>query len=790
MNKAKVSDWSVDRQVQWNDVPVLFHPFELELLQIAESLNGKSCKIAIYYPGTNLDIAIPFALQLILDANYYPAVKDSKRKKVFIVASQLAKGLRENYELVTNLGGNITHVFGSSSVGRTGKVKSHTGRDRKSYPKSYQKDSIIFSNSFRYLPTDEAAKEIAAVLCLSPSRYGYDNVKELLKWSVARNIPNFILFENKHSSFTIETAIKLNLKIYGWNPDEVALVAKRFLEKNPNFPNTPFSNFEDIAWIATRKEPSILTVRPSEFTSDIDLFLRWTTALKKARMDPQKKSIILAESYKVISLIQKLCSSLKDLDNEPDYYISPSLSDRIKNLITWGTDNLDAGGYEAFSVMKVYLEKLLKHLNEKKPPKFFEVKSLILSKSEGTKLAIIFPSSRHLKAFLKSLATEVPAISEDAVAQKNVFLYPASIDPDYLHKEKFDSVYFVSYPFPENLKMLSSYIGGKIFIVLYKPEERYFRLITEKINLFLNTYLIEDIRKKTRDEYVLNGKDFELPIPPAYAFQLENTGAAIQMQTKHGKPKTLLDLIKNYEMQFDNITQTHPSLSEDFDNMDQRMVEEAVKVNFHGGLSILGQKNSRIHIADQSGLIKYEKISKLSKGDLVIIVDGTLFADLNRLIIQKAADISKLRELSFLASSWADGLRAKTEEKGDSQEEVVKKLREKGSRIESAPTIWAWKQGFVIGPKDLQDIKRIGEIYNLDYISKNFNLVAGAVIKLRQLRRLVVRHIIDKALEDDMQEIEDFGIDLGEFESRISRYTVESVENVKHVKYSLLGKVM
>ena len=117
-------------------------------------------------------------------------------------------------------------------------------------------------------------------------------------------------------------------------------------------------------------------------------------------------------------------------------------------------------------------------------------------------------------------------------------------------------------------------------------------------------------------------------------------------------------------------------------------------------------------------------------------------------------------------------------------------MREKGSRIESAPTIWAWKQGFVIGPKDLQDIKRIGEIYNLDYISKNFNLVAGAVIKLRQLRRLVVRHIIDKALEDDMQEIEDFGIDLGEFESRISRYTVESVENVKHVKYSLLGKVM
>lgn len=225
------------------------------------------------------------------------------------------------------------------------------------------------------------------------------------------------------------------------------------------------------------------------------------------------------------------------------------------------------------------------------------------------------------------------------------------------------------------------------------------------------------------------------------------------------------------------------------------------KISLAGDRCIILHAEKTVQIYDNStDKVKDREAKNLKKGDLLILIENSTRKSLAESVISKVEAHPAMMEAVIHQRTWVHYLRQAVEESGDPFIEVIRKLQKHGARGPSTPsTIFQWVNGAIIGPRDLENIRRIGVIYDKPFLVAKFDDIARAVLRLRSIHRSLARRlnrlIPQAGIEADAKDGENLVIDkelelyLEDFANIVSVERIEEVEILENISSGDLDRV-
>jgi hypothetical protein len=150
---------------------------------------------------------------------------------------------------------------------------------------------------------------------------------------------------------------------------------------------------------------------------------------------------------------------------------------------------------------------------------------------------------------------------------------------------------------------------------------------------------------------------------------------------------------------------------------------------------------------------------------------------------------------------WQQELTTGIDSLGLSHTEVLRRIRELGSRRATSGVIRQWAAGEVLGPLDPQDIRRVGEVVGSEWLKENWRSVGAALFAVRNGHRVLGRRItqiIQKAAlgehevsTKDKDFLAQLGITMGRLQDAVTVLTVEQVSlDAGMVPVDRIGRVI
>ncbi|MFQ5905530.1 MAG: DrmE family protein [bacterium] len=176
---------------------------------------------------------------------------------------------------------------------------------------------------------------------------------------------------------------------------------------------------------------------------------------------------------------------------------------------------------------------------------------------------------------------------------------------------------------------------------------------------------------------------------------------------------------------------------------------EALIIRLESGKTLLTKKSRYVsRYLEPTNAVDNISASRLRAGDLLVLVDESVKKSLTQIAIERVDRHPAMVEVISYQRSWVDVLCDGMERKGDTSTTLLRKLQRKGSSIQTPVAIHLWRLGVIIGPRDKQDLKRIGEIYEDDFLVDKVERIYRAVERLRSIHRKLaqrLRHLIPRA---------------------------------------------
>jgi len=185
----------------------------------------------------------------------------------------------------------------------------------------------------------------------------------------------------------------------------------------------------------------------------------------------------------------------------------------------------------------------------------------------------------------------------------------------------------------------------------------------------------------------------------------------------------------------------------------------------------------------------------LLPGDRLIRIDPVLRESLREKIFSANPLEQSEPELQTIAKRWraelAAGIHAPRSDRdiGESltHGEVLSRIKALGSTIVTPATIGHWARGTVHGPRDINDILRVGQAVGSQWLMDHWREVGLALIAIRsgsislghQITKLIQRAALGdlELSEDEQQFLEQTGITMGELQDAATLVTVTAVSS-------------
>jgi len=221
---------------------------------------------------------------------------------------------------------------------------------------------------------------------------------------------------------------------------------------------------------------------------------------------------------------------------------------------------------------------------------------------------------------------------------------------------------------------------------------------------------------------------------------------------------------------------------------DHSIPTKAVMITLHGGRHILLHEEKPVQVYDESTEKVKDRLGKnLKKGDLLILIENSTRKSLAQSVISKVESHPSMMKVIVYQKAWSYYLKQALEESGDSFIDLVEKLHKGGAKEpNTAMSIYQWINGAIIGPGDLENVRRIGEIYDKPFLVNNYKEIAGAIQRLRTIHRSLARRLnrliplagieADKGKIDNAVIDEELDLYLEDFVNIVSIERIGSVE--------------
>lgn len=212
---------------------------------------------------------------------------------------------------------------------------------------------------------------------------------------------------------------------------------------------------------------------------------------------------------------------------------------------------------------------------------------------------------------------------------------------------------------------------------------------------------------------------------------------------------------------------------------------EACLVRLEGESAVFLAKAGRVSCIRSDGSCTSGGVDTLEPGDRLIIINSAARESIAHRLLKVTRGREAVHQAGRVIKQWQQELSEGIARLHLTYSEVLHNIRELGSRRVSPLVIGQWARGDILGPLDVQDIRRIGQAVGSTWVMENWQHIGGALLTVRSghrlLGRTITRIILRAAVSDcelsrqDEEFLKQAGITMGELRDAVTLLAVESV---------------
>jgi hypothetical protein len=234
----------------------------------------------------------------------------------------------------------------------------------------------------------------------------------------------------------------------------------------------------------------------------------------------------------------------------------------------------------------------------------------------------------------------------------------------------------------------------------------------------------------------------------------------------------------------------------------QEVCTKSLRVRFRENCMIDFPHDARVQVvvsASNKTQLQERYASSLRPNEKILYIEGQRRQNLYDLILSRVHKHPSFQIHLALIRRWQDDLRLaySTRKNATSAEEVLIELQHKGSKIQTSLTVRNWLNGLCLCPDDPEDLRRLAEIMGLGFVADQYKRIHKAAQRIRGLHIGLGLRLCGwlegaaKGLDDDTEVFdEELGLTFADFKTSLVVLTVQSVSAMDGLFLrSTLGKL-
>lgn len=222
------------------------------------------------------------------------------------------------------------------------------------------------------------------------------------------------------------------------------------------------------------------------------------------------------------------------------------------------------------------------------------------------------------------------------------------------------------------------------------------------------------------------------------------------------------------------------------------MVDPAWEIYFSNGMRILFATDDKVNvIANKDGKMTTDErfVSSLRSGDKILYISGQSRQSLFELLVSRVYDNPAISLHVKLVERWHEELvkahhHRERVDHSWSIEKLFDEMRLRGTTISDTQPLRNWLRGDTLRPQDQEDLRRLAEIFNLEFVKQHYKRIHKAGGRLHGLHVSLSRRL-NSWLQDGMPDLfdtsgyedmidEELGLTLHDFMNSVIILTVKS----------------
>jgi len=234
---------------------------------------------------------------------------------------------------------------------------------------------------------------------------------------------------------------------------------------------------------------------------------------------------------------------------------------------------------------------------------------------------------------------------------------------------------------------------------------------------------------------------------------------------------------------------------------DLRTEVPASLVRLEGDSVVLLETSARVTYIRCDDTIVCGRADAVEPGDRLIVISPEARDFIASRVLSARREEERDKPADRIIRRWQEELSRSIDRLGIGHAEVLRRIRERGSRRTTSGVVRQWAAGEVLGPLDPQDIRRIAEVIDSEWLLKNWQAVGSALFAVRNGHRVLGRRttqIIQRAAlgehelsSKDETFLGQLGITMGRLQDAVTLLTVEQLTlDVGLVPIDRIGRVV
>ncbi len=674
---------------------------------------------------------------------------------------------------------------------------------------------LLISPGPAALPNSEVSKKIFGAIIEATSDLTEEQLEDLVKWAEKNEVPFIFTISPDPPTKSAILMIEKGYPYWGWEPQSLAKDCsydEKDFKAGHFYREQPFSkNFDELQNKASGLKKIIIPVKEDQLNSLLIELRKIYFELSKASNSIESPTTkeIAKRFLGCIYALEEMASPLTyaEIELRKRWGVIP-----VKNRIyalkglceSARSENQVFASFAAHSVDKII--EAYSYMEEKKSGKHLIILQIIKEATASGKSVLFVSKNEALNEALKNyLEIEKGFNITNLHNQKIDFITASRLGRESLTPNFVDTCVLYGCPRYYQRDIFSYAKARRIGIIAYESEIPAIKYLQNEI----------DVMQK----YFTNSA--KIKIAKTILGAVPKISDAPQ-KNESNQEKTSLIFLEPQDAEMGGFTPEaifsdflSLDLSIDFDyaneaeakSADQRLKGDSdfvvgAKILLERGRYILLHAEKQVQIYDQSTEKVKDRVAKnLRRNDLLILVENSTRKSLAASIISKVETLPSMMQVVIFQKAWSHYLKQALEESGDNFYQVIEKLTAQGAKEPKSPAaIYLWINGAIIGPHDLENIRRMGIVYNKPFLVAHFNEIVGAVKRLRSIHRSLSRRlnrlIPQAGIEADQGHSENPAIDeeldlyLEDFANIVSMERIESVEIIEKTPAGMLDKIV